>query len=100
MINVIQNKKLVNINDEIVDIKPLESWNSFEFELDGEVCEVNENDKIEFTIEGNEIKIIGTVLKIKGSKQKTVIEIDCEEDVYTRNICVNVIDEDSLKVIE
>ena len=78
MINVTNSYKLIDMNidgkEKTLKVDPKEAWNVFEVEFDGNTIKVQEGDKISFITENSEIKE-GLILKVKGKKEKTKLQI-------------------------
>jgi hypothetical protein len=103
MVNVTENYKLVEVlingKLETVKINTSDAWNVFEFISDEKTFKVEENDQVQFTVDGGSAKV-GTIVKLSGKGEKTKIKIvpldqECEE-IWS----VMSIQEGSFKVIK
>jgi hypothetical protein len=78
MVNVTKSYKLIELlidgKVKIIGIDPKDAWSVFEFSFNDETFVVNEGDIIEFITENGELKT-GNILKIKGKKEKTKLQI-------------------------
>lgn len=104
MIIVNEKYKLIKLNingeERTVPINPSEAWNVIEcLSEDGTTIKINEGDKITFITINGEIKK-GTLTGIGGSKKNIALEIIPENMEYKEIWESNVIQDDSLKIVE
>jgi len=103
MINVTNSYKLIDMNidgkEKTLKVDPKEAWNVFEVEFDGNTIKVQEGDKISFITENSEIKE-GLILKVKGKKEKTKLQIVPTGMDYEEIWSVLSIKEGTLKVLD
>lgn len=105
MINVVENYKLIEIENEDgemveTEIDTKDAWNVMKVAADDgdKIIIVNEKDKVEFTTESGEI-ITGYVSKLTGKGEKTKIKLtpvgsECEQ-IWS----VSTIKDGTLKVV-
>jgi len=102
MVNVVNGYKLIEVMIDgkvrVIPIDTKEAWNVFEFEFEGKTYKVNEGDIIRFATEDDEIKQ-GNLLKVKGKKEKTKLQIVPTGSEHEETWSVLSIKEGSLKVL-
>lgn len=102
MVNVVNGYKLIEVMIDgkvrVIPIDTKEAWNVFEFEFEGKTYKVNEGDVVRFSTEDG-VPIQGNLLKIKGKKEKTKLQIVPTGSEHEETWSVLSIKEGSLRVL-